>query len=345
MSRNNLDLGFDRNGLITKISGKYKDDLDILMIDEEVVKMLKNRKVKSKSNTDLEKYTEKSKIFIDEYRKIGRKKIFIDFGGKSKKQSEDQDPNDDNRLLIIGRYLFVLEMYIDVDVLHVVKNVKNCPSCNKKFLPTDEGEMYICECGYEREVFNIGANISTKSYYRERENFVKAVHRFAGRIEPNKTVIEELIGALDKHFTGYDLPSGAEIKKNNGTDKYGITKGTSPAMLADGLSAIGRPLYEFIFSIGHHYWGWVFPDIRHWETKIMDVYDKTQKVWERLPRERQSNITTQFRLFGTLKVIDFPCTKHQFKLVKSEDSLQEHLILWEIMLEGAGYGTESCKYF
>ena len=74
MPRNELIISRDENKCIEGISGKYRDDLDLLLIDREVKKKLVFYKENPKP------YLDKTNKFIEEYRVLGKKKVVIDFG-------------------------------------------------------------------------------------------------------------------------------------------------------------------------------------------------------------------------------------------------------------------------
>jgi hypothetical protein len=95
--------------------------------------------------------------------------------------------------------------------------------------------------------------------------------------------------------------------------------------------------YEDINLILHLYWGWSLPDISQLEDRIMEDYITTQQIYNAIPnKDRDASLNIQFRLFVHLKAVDYPCTKDDFKIQTSRDSLIFHNEMWKIMCEKSG---------
>lgn len=109
-------------------------------------------------------------------------------------------------------------------------------------------------------------------------------------------------------------------------------------LIISALSHINRTeFYEDYNLIGHIIWNWILPDISKYREKIIDHYNKTQKVFCRIPPEergRNSSLGTQYRLWRHLQLIGFPCKMEQFKIAEDPDSLMIHNQLWRKMCEG-----------
>ena len=69
----------------------------------------------------------------------------------------------------------------------------------------------------------------------------------------------------------------------------------------------------------------------------MEDYMTTQQIYNSIPhKDRNASLNIQFRLFVHLKAIGYPCTKEDFKIQTSRDSLEFHQEMWKIMCEKTG---------
>jgi hypothetical protein len=106
-------------------------------------------------------------------------------------------------------------------------------------------------------------------------------------------------------------------------------------MLIDTLSRIGyNDFYEDANLIGHRYFGWIPPDVSKLEEVIMSDYDKTQMIYNILPKERTSSMGTQIRLYKQLELRGHYCTIEDFKVVNMRESIEFADAVWKEMCEG-----------
>jgi len=118
----------------------------------------------------------------------------------------------------------------------------------------------------------------------------------------------------------------------------GRKKGTSREMMFEALSDTNNSaFYDDINLILHLYWGWELPNISHLEERIMEDYINTQQVYNSiLKKDRDASLNIQFRLYVHLKAVGYPCTKDDFKIQTSRDSLIFHNEVWKEMCEKTG---------
>jgi hypothetical protein len=130
------------------------------------------------------------------------------------------------------------------------------------------------------------------------------------------------------------MPTGEQVRALP-LNERGRRGDTDHKMLYDALSATGySEFYEDANLIGNIYWGWPLPDVRHLERLIQTDYERTQRVYNTLPKERVSSLGTQYRLFKHLQLRSHPCTKDEFKIAEMQESLELHESTWQKMCEG-----------
>jgi len=317
------------------------------------IKRLKNelKELKFKINDiesekSLKIYRIKALTLIEEYNKVAsnRSKGYIVF---KKKVEEEQKEKIQFRLKIIKHYLDHAKDYIQLEIIHKMEFKVSCPICgmdfSKSFLDEESGLCNCPKCGYEREAISHSStykdsqrvNIGNRNNYDDCENFRKALMRYQGK-QPNKPP-EKLYEQLDEYFIKIGKQTGEEIRKLSTTSE-GKKKGTSRQLMYEALGETNNSAYyDDINLIMNIYWGWDLPDISDIEEKIMEDYINTQQVYNAIPnKDRNASLNIQFRLFVHLKALDYPCSKEEFKIQTSRDSLEFHQDMWMIMCEKTG---------
>ena len=262
------------------------------------------------------------------------------------KESTD-DPNVIiKRLAVIQEYLEVARNYITLDVVQTNQIRAKCPGCGVDFSQVDideENGLCTCECGVVRENLSLytlykdsnRVNIGNRNNYEDWENFEKALIRYQGK-QPNKPP-DRLYDQLDAYYT--------KIQKSRGSDVQaqalladGKKTGTSRQMMLDALcETANSAYYDDVNLIMHVYWGWRLPDVSHLEDQIMKDYFSTQQIYNSQPHEgRDASLNTQFRLYVHLLAVGHECSRDDFKIQTSRDSLEFHQDMWRRMCEKTG---------
>lgn len=237
----------------------------------------------------------------------------------------------EQRMSLIERYLEIASSYIDLDITRKFDEISKCPNCDM--------EPEICNCGYEVDLISKNSgfkdssmvNSGGKHTYKDRDTFYNALIRtegiFTGEIPPS------LYEDLDRYYISKGFPSGEEVKRLN---KNSIRIKTSVDLLIEGLSATNNSsFYGLINPIGHYYWGWVLPDFSEIRARIMNDYDRTQKVYNNI-KTRDSSLNVNIRIYFHLKAIGYPCRWKDFKILSSRNSLIFHQKMWDIMSRETG---------
>jgi hypothetical protein len=310
------------------------------------IKDLKLQIIDYEKENSLKKYREKALPLLEEYNKVSsnKSKGFVVF---KKKVEEESKEKIEYRLKLIHHYLDHARDFIQIDMIHKMEIKAECPVCGLEFskIATDE-ESGLCSCpncGYEREAISHNSsykdsqrvNIGNRNNYDDCENFRKALMRYQGK-QPHKPP-EKLYEQLDEYFIKIGKQVSSEIKKLPSTPE-GKKKGTSRQLMFEALGETNNSAYyDDINLIMHNYWGWDLPDISDLEEQIMEDYINTQQVYNSIPnKDRNASLNIQFRLFVHLKALDYPCTKEDFKIQTSRDSLEFHQMMWKVMCEKTG---------
>ena len=213
---------------------------------------------------------------------------------------------------------------------------------SKNQIDEDLGLIICPKCGYERENISYNStykdiqrvNLSNRNNYDDCENFRKALLRFQGKQNHQPPI--KLYEQLDDYFVKIKKPTSKDILKIPLLE--GRKKGTSREMMFEALSETNNSAYyDDINLILHIYWGWELPDISQLEERIMEDYINTQHIYNAiLQKDRNASLNIQFRLYVHLKAVGYPCTKDDFKIQTSRDSLIFHNEMWKIMCEKTG---------
>lgn len=313
---------------------------------EHQIKVLKNSLddyIHKKSLTTYISLTEKLLIEYNEVASNKSKGVVIF------KKAKEKEPPDilDKRLKVIRQYLDIAKDYIRLEIVHK-QNIKSiCYGCGMDltniFFDEEVGFCVCPSCGFEKESISHNStfkdiqrsNTGNRNNYDDCENFRKALLRFQGK-QANKPP-PKLYEHLDVYFDKIGKPPRSEIIKLPLTSD-GKKKGTTRQMMFEALSETNNSAYyDDINLIIHEYWGWKLPDISHLEDQIMEDYIATQQVYNQIPdKDRDASLNIQFRLFVHLKAVGYPCTKDDFKIQTSRDSLIFHSEMWKIMCEKTG---------
>ena len=331
--------------LILSMEDSSKPENEIKLIKQKIEKL--NEKIYDyKNKISLKKYIEITKPLLEKYNKVASSvSKGIVFFKKTKEKEDDQIIN--YRLKIIRDYLDIAKDYIRLELRQKMDTSIFCPGCgmnlSKIFIDQDSGLSLCPSCGYEKESVSYNSsykdslrvNTSIRNNYDDCENFRKALLRFQGR--QNNRPPAKLYEQLDSYFVKIKKPVSSEILKLP-LSEDGKKKGTSREMMFEALSETNNSAYyDDINLILHIYWGWELPNISHLEEKIMEDYINTQQVFNSIAKkDRNASLNIQFRLYVHLKAVNYPCTKDDFKIQTSRDSLIFHNEIWKQMCEETG---------
>jgi len=310
------------------------------------------------SDKDFNNYISKIGPLLEQYNIIGTLSKIVSFATNKKKSESESDeeelPEDpevqDKRHQVIFDFIEIARKYIQIDLVRDIKEGNLCTFCGHKLNEfdddNDENGVIICSnCNLEkiaivRSRFYKDSTRTNNSgnNYEDRANFEKVLMRYQGK-QPDKPPTE-LYETLENYFMEKELPqidmkyiTSAEIRLLPLNDE-GEKEGTTRTLMYKALKETGNSnYYDHINLILHEVWGWALPDIAHLEDQIMDDYDKSQRVYETLPKDRKSSLNSQFRLFKHLRRLSYPCKSKNFRIPTTHDILEFHENIWSKICE------------
>jgi len=296
-----------------------------------------------KSGKEIIEYNESVKTLLTLYSNVSTSisDDIVSITGLVTKKKEETPEIISERLHIIDEYLKIAKKYIDIQITHVEYIEPVCPVCNDPIenceVDDEQQGLIVCKCGYQKESITLESyykdssrvNLGNRNNYEDGENFHKVLMRYQGKEQ--QTPPDKLYDQLDEYFSKIEFKLGSDIRKEPVNSK-GKKEGTSMKLMESALSStFNSAFYDNIWLIMHIYWGWTLNDITHLETKIMDDYKSTQIILNAMPvskKGREASLNTQLRLYWHLKAVDWPCSKEDFRIPTSRDSLvlQEELM-------------------
>lgn len=311
-----------------KLINKLNEDIEIL-----------------NSNILYDKYINESNTLLQQYKQIGPLEIKIQFGNDIKHDTKHDIPKDKNeelRLSIINNYLNIASKYININVHHHIEKQKihSCPGCDiilDTNIDINEDGLMVCpKCSVEIPMYSkyididssLNKNKLSTSQYEERNNFIKRMEEFEGII-PN-SYPSNLEQELDKYFISFSMEIGENIRALD----YNIdnrTKGnTSKNILYKALKSIGlSELFKYSEWVCYMYWGWKKRDISQYKNKILEDYDLSQPIINKLKNNRKSNMNRNYRLYRHLEKLKYSDLDiRDFRMIKTKDSVKYHDNVW-----------------
>lgn len=280
----------------------------------------------------LSKYLDQSEKYIRAYSELGPK---IQVKSFMKSNAAKQNSSDDKkRHLIIAEYINIAKKYIPINIYRDVKIENCCPGCGFDLSETveDDNGYTLCKCGVERYRLPQTTNIDVQqdSPYDTKANFLKAFHRHEGTQKIK--LPDKLFADLKKYFANFGLPSFEEVKSMP-PNPDGTRGNTDREMMFAALSATkNATYYDDVNLICSICWDWELPKISHLEDIVSLDFTRTQEVFDKIPKERKSNLNLQFRLFKHLQMRGYKCTIKDFKMIERK-SLEAQEEIWKQMIE------------
>lgn len=261
------------------------------------------------------------------------------------------DPENEYRHQIISEYLEVAKTYLPINLIRTTESATTCKTCYAVLEPNEYIENELCPyCSMEiKSLFKVpqGTDVELKNLYKnnysDNGNFYKRFLRFQG-LQNNK-IPDELFPKLDQHFVAYGYGNSEEIKtwqfNSDEDERFKIVNGkklfVNREVMHEALSKTDySDFYNDLNLILCLYWNFKLPNLSEYEAGIMEDYDKTQRVFLALEKDRTSSLNTDFRLYKHLQLRGYKCKMSHFKIIKTEQIQKKYEVLWKAMTEGAG---------
>jgi hypothetical protein len=231
---------------------------------------------------------------------------------------------DDEELIGKKRELYtaffsIAKEFIQIENFNTVSKIRcNCGSID---LYLEEESVYICKsCSLVIETLDETptfkdtdrVNMSTKYRYTKKGHFIDAIKQFQGK--QNIVIPSHVIKKLD-----------LEIKQHN------LTKETvSKERVYEFLSTNGMTkFYEDLNLIYHIITKYPLPDISIYEKELLEMFDYQEKIYEDVKDPTRINsLNVNYKLFKLLQLLDYPCNKGDFFILKTQSKLNEHDEKW-----------------
>ena len=257
--------------------------------------------------------------------------------------------------IVANKILSLAEEFVEIKIIKPRVYKESCHDCNQELGDVDvtTGTRICSNCGYEYStitksgdsyntdaaaIVTFATTSSSSEGYDDRENFEKAIDRFQGK-QPDK-LPADIEDRLDGYFLSVGLPIGRYIRENRKLNTSGRREGTSRKMLHEALRSLElRDHYPDINLIGKKYWGWRLTDLSIYKDRLMRDYDRSQAVYETIPKERKSSLNTDYRLMKHLQLLHVPCSAEDFKMIKTRKILLEYERIWKIICNRCGWAV------
>lgn len=314
--------------LLDRLKIEYEEDLDLIEVHDYILNLFdrtkKQRLVKideiinKNENSPVKTLVEKE-VNEEQNNKLRKTRKEIEDGVDLQQYLEQAEilitkyDSSKEKKKLINEYLRLLGRYINIDIIKPKDNSRENEYCVKPSKDEDS----------------------------DRENFKRALMSSQGK--RNIKIQEDIYAKLDNYFDSYSLIT-REKAKSIPLKKNGKKDGTSKELMEKALKDTGNPsYYDRINIICANYWGWKLPDFTSLESKIMEEYDVTQKVFRSLTKERTSNLNLQYRLYKhlelhkeELKELGYILRKDDFKIIGTRTIFLEYDVIWKQMTQAAG---------
>lgn len=307
-------------------------------IDTQIEEWMSNQKKK--------KYIRQTESLIERYKHFPVSIRVCYLSG----QKEEYTPEDEERIKIIENYLFIARNYFNINVVHRRKIWVSC-ECGGSFTEVDG--MMICNvcCRSRSSIvcandvsFEDGDSTETvlpRNTYEDRKNFQRAILYFEGRQPPKD--FDDISAKLDRYFADIGFPKKEVISIQPFNSEIYARGSSTKSLIYKALSEIdgGNQYYNDINLLCHRYWNWKLPDLTDCREKIVEDYVLSSSVYQEIRscrfEDRDSSLSTQYRLYKHLQRVGFPCRASFFKIVRTESTLEYHEEVWAEICRRLGW--------
>jgi hypothetical protein len=279
------------------------------------------------SGAELRYFKKVTEGFIKKFEKLGLPRIHINQTGHQSSASA-VTLKDYRRLDIIEAYLKTAVNFFDLTYYPKGDGIKrHCIICGLSIDHTPSDGLWICECGYETQMYETTSSThKSESEYRSEVTFLKEITYFQGK--ENMPLPSGLFDDLDDYFATLGIMRQEVLTRP--LNRYGKRERTSLRLLNIGLKKCGyNTLFKRANYIGQQYWGWRLLDLEHLMPQIIKIYRQAQEAYKTIPRKRKSNISTQGTAMRILEMVGVEICESDFKLCTTRDSRDECEDLWE----------------
>ncbi|CAH6419597.1 Divergent Poxvirus Late Transcription Factor VLTF3 like [uncultured virus] len=220
--------------------------------------------------------------------------------------------------------------------------VKMCETCNAPLIacPVLLSGLLVCSvCGTHNKPKTSGSGAKE---YDSLGNLMKAHKRYVGTIVP-KCDMDLVTSKLDEYAASQGK-YGSEYYRALPLNSNGKKDGTSVDDLCYALKMVGEnELYKSYNYVGHHYYGWALPDLRHLEADMITNFRAKQEVWDNDMTDEEkgcdSNLCIEYRLCREHQHAGRDCELEDYKIPRKSKTLDRYNNGYAIMCKRAGFGN------
>ena len=255
-------------------------------------------------------------------------------------------PSELARERTVALYMALLEslrlptITITKEKIEIKDKVGLCALCNASLygcVPLLSGYLICPMCGSSNKP---KSSATSSKGYDALSNLLKTFKRYICVIEP-KCDIEDVKAKLDEYFLAKGEKGGAHYRTIP-LDERGRKAGTSIDGLCLALKMLGHDdLYRHYMYVGHHYYGWKIPNLKHLEEVIIRNFRAKQEVWDNDMTETekggQSNICAEYRLCRECQHAGYDCDLTDFKVSRKPRTLEKYDNGYAVMCRRSGF--------
>lgn len=322
-----LDLKKDLETLVW-ISTNGNDGLDRSQAKKEMA-ILRRRICDVECGFELALYLIRTSDLLKRYRELvtiqmkSRSFVCIANDQETRRMQEEKDT-------IATEYLRIAREYIGVDEIHLARSRKmTCSACGgTNFLCEEEETMYTCansECGVVLQLLSDAptfkdtdrVNMAARYTYSCRTHFIDAMNHFEGI--QNTEIKGEIVFILRREMENHAL-----------TDTT-VNKDHLYMFLSENqLSSHYEDLNLLFFKIA----GVTPPSISEYRSELLDMFDQVEDTYPDIKDpDRVNSMNVNFKLYKLLQLIDYPCRKDDFYILKTPAKLGEHDEKWNELID------------
>lgn len=309
------------------ISKNGLDSLDKSLAKERI-KDLQSDIEDLESDSELHYYYLITHRLITRYRELNKqeKKVFFSFDTDTTSKESASEKN-----YIITKYLSFVREFVNLKGFKQTRVVQRCEMCNSVNLIQVEHQTFECECGYRTTHLDNTpsykdtdrANMCDRYKYSRKNHLVDAINRFQGKQSKTipESVIDYICGCMNEH----------------NLTKFTVTKNHIHTFLTNS-----RERYNNYYSDINLIYSIVAdeepPNIGIFERDILQLYsqyndvkkDVAAYISEIYGKERSNSLNVDYILYKLMQLVDYPCLRNDFYMLRTEEKMNEHDEIWDI---------------
>lgn len=275
---------------------------------------------------------------LDEYKSILEQKCVDTFIGKSETNKFTK-----KKQRLLHKYIKIAKKYDRTFILpNLSETQNNCDNCKSKNIEMEDERLGFClDCGAIKEyLINVGASREHRQNHNDSKvHLLDVVQKFQGK--QNTYIKDEIYEKIDEILDRYKLLNDSDRK----SVKYSrVTKDDIQMALEECHYTHHYDDCQLIFT---NLTGKPGPDLSDYMDRINEDHDKVASVYADCVAKvrekynskyvRESFMSGHYLLFQFLTRYKYPCKKEDFNILKSDDPLLFHDLVYEEICSRFGW--------